>query len=369
MIDRENNNKIEEENRSTESDTETEVSDPEIEKANSLKDRDSNTKESATESHSIKEDRNLETKKAIMSEATVEEKISFITTCSSILRDNFDRNPLCLESFLDKVALIKELTSQKLVPTLIAFVKSKLQGKAREALPENITSLQQIVEALRSRIKPDSSKIVAGRITSLQVKDGDYQDFAKQAEDLADALERSLVIEGMTKEKAHEMAVEQTVSVCRINSKSDLVKTVLVATPFKDKKDVIAKMIVEQSTEMKKRQVLAFKSRQHFNPNSQEGRYSDSTRRNYSSFNYRNQRGNYRNHRGYYNPSRYSSQFNARSNTRYNSDQNTNRRLQGNCGNNDDRYVARNNRNTINVRALNCEAPQPNQMLGEETLD
>ena len=90
---------------------------------------------------------------------------------------------------------------------------------------------------LRSRIRPDSSKVVAGRIAALKVKSNDFQDFAKQAEELTEPLERSLVFEGITKEN---MAVEQTVSVCRLNSKSVLVKSTLASSPMNNEQSIFS---------------------------------------------------------------------------------------------------------------------------------
>ena len=145
---------------------------------------------------------------------TPQEKTQFIATCSSVIRYNLDGNPLGLESFINKIMLIEEIVEQKLVATFIAFVKSKSQGIAREALPDNINPIDDIIKALRARIKPDNSKDIVGRIAALHVRNGNFQEFSKQAEDLADALERSIVIESITKVKAQEIAVKHTVSVC-----------------------------------------------------------------------------------------------------------------------------------------------------------
>ena len=105
------------------------------------------------------------------------------------------------------------------------------------AKPENVVTIEEIKIALKNKIKPDNPKVVAGKIAALQVKNNNYADLAKQTEELADVLERSLVIEGITKVKAHEMAIEQTVSVGRLNAKSDLVKSILASTAFTDPKD------------------------------------------------------------------------------------------------------------------------------------
>ena len=70
-------------------------------------------------------------------------------------------------------------------------MKSKLDGKAMEVLPEAIDSIEQIKNALSNRIKPDSSKVIARRMASLQIKGNNYENYAKNVEDLADALQRS----------------------------------------------------------------------------------------------------------------------------------------------------------------------------------
>ncbi|XP_036342855.1 uncharacterized protein LOC118752117, partial [Rhagoletis pomonella] len=191
--------------------------------------------------------------------ATPEQNKSFISLCASIIGENYSGDPLSLASFIDKIARIEELSDESLTTTFIAFLKSKLEGKARESLPTQISSVSQIKEALSSKIKPDDSKVVAGKIAALKVHNNNYSDFAKQVEELADALERSLIIEGMTQAKAHELAVEQTINVCRLNSRSDMVKSILASSTFSDSKDVVAKMIVEHDNIVKERQVLAFR--------------------------------------------------------------------------------------------------------------
>lgn len=311
--------------------------------------------------------------------ATIEQKKHFITMCASIIRENYDGNPLTLQSFLDKINLIEDLTEPTLQNTFLNFVKSKLDAKAREALPENISTINEIKIALRNGIKPESSKIVAGRIAALSVKDSNYVDFAKHAEELADALKRSLVIEGMTRDKAHEMAVEQTVSVCRLNAKSDLVKSILASSTFSDPREVIAKLVVEQANEAKEKQVLAirqynnrgssFQQAPSFSYSANSFRYGNirgnSRGRNYQrgnnhSFgNYRNQSNhrndNYRNQSNYRNDS-------YRNQSNYRDDSNRN---QLNYRNDNGQRSSQNGNNQRPfVRLLNSEAPQ--QALREE---
>ena len=119
---------------------------------------------------------------------------------------------------MDKIDLIEDLTEPNLQTTFINFVKSKLEGKARETLPDRIERLGDIKTALKNGIKPENLKAIAGRIAALNVRNNYFTEFAKQADELAGSLKRSSVVEGITQNKAHEMTVEQTISVCRLNA-------------------------------------------------------------------------------------------------------------------------------------------------------
>ncbi|XP_067639439.1 bromodomain-containing protein DDB_G0270170-like [Eurosta solidaginis] len=300
--------------------------------------------------------------------ATIEEKKSFINTCASIMRDNYSGDPLALGSFINKVELMEVFSNENLTPTFIAFLKSKLEGKARGALPTHIESVNQIKEALCSEIRPDTSKVVAGKIAALRVTNNNFSEFSKQVEELSDSLERCLFIEGMTKAKAHEMAVEQTISVCRLNSRSDMVKSILASTTFKDSKDVVAKMIIEREQEVKERQVLAFRSRpiryNNFRGNSRNNsnfrynnnsnfRFNNNANRQHNNTNFRNNNYNRGNNRNY---NRGNSNSNNNNNNRSGNNRNSNN--QGS-----------NSRNSANVRSLNAEAPQARTLSGQEQFD
>lgn len=289
--------------------------------------------------------------------ATVERKKSFISMCSNIIRDNYDGNPLTLDSFLDKIHLIESLTEEDLKPTLVFFIKSKLEAKAREALPENVESVSEIKQALKSRIKPDSSKVIAGRIVALNVKNNNYVEFSKQAEELADAFERSLVIEGITRNKAHEMAIAETVSMCRLNAKTDLVKSILASSSFADPKEVIAKLVVEQATERKEQQILTFRANPRNSVSYQNSNNFNRYRRN--NFHRGSNRGNHRN--DYFQQGNNNNRnFNNPPDNNFQNNYRGNRRGQHSRG-------FHNNR--ASVRVLNEESPQQTQLLGEENLN
>ncbi|XP_017469296.1 PREDICTED: rho GTPase-activating protein gacZ-like [Rhagoletis zephyria] len=297
--------------------------------------------------------------------ATPEQKKSFISLCASIIRENYNGDPLALESFIDKINLIEDFADENLNTTFISFLKSKLEGKAREAIPTEVSSVRQIKDALRNRIKPDNSKVVAGKIASLHVINNNYTEFAKRVEELSDALERSLIIEGMTQSKAHEMAVEQTVNVCRLNTRSDLVKSILSSTTFSDSKDVVAKMIVEQNNQVKERQVLAFRSRVN-RPNSFRGSFRGHNFNRYNNNNFRQNNSNFNRYNNNADNSRYSNNGSRHNGNNFNNNRNrsSNNNRNNNSNNNSNRRP--NSRSNANVRALNAHAPQERTLRAEE---
>lgn len=121
----------------------------------------------------------------------------------------------------------------------------RLQGTAREAIVTTPETVDDIIRQLRANIKTESSKVIEGRILALRADKSSLTKFAEQAEALAEQFRRSLCVEGFSKEKAKEMAVEKTVEMCRRSAKNDTVKAVIAASKFNEPKEVVAKMIVE----------------------------------------------------------------------------------------------------------------------------
>lgn len=208
-----------------------------------------------------------------------------------------------LNAFINSVELLKTTAGNTHLALLRQFIIARLEGKALEAVPEDANSIDDIVTALKSKIKPDSSKVVAGRMMALRSDKTNLQDFSKQAEELADSLRRSLIVEGISQAKAHEMTVDKTVEMCRASAKTDLVKSILAATSFTDPKDVVAKFIVESATETKEKQVLAYKqfnNNNNFSKKKGKFSYNNAGRgRGNNSNNYSNRKGNNNNNNNY----------------------------------------------------------------------
>lgn len=96
----------------------------------------------------------------------------------------------------------------------------------------------------------------------------------KEAEELAEALQRSLIVEGIPQHKAQDLATERTVEMCRASARTDIVKSVVASTKFSNPKEAIAKFIIEIGSVAKGTQILSFRSnRQNRNFNNQNKKH------------------------------------------------------------------------------------------------
>lgn len=185
-------------------------------------------------------------------------KVGFIKFAAQTLKI-FNGDPMALTAFENNVKMLKSLSDKKYDTELRDVILTKLEGKAYECIdPEK--DVDNIVECLKTHIKHDNSKVIIGRMGVLKLNKLTTQDYAQKAEELAEALQRSLIFEGVNREKAKEMAIDKTVEMCRQSAKSDLVRSVIASTSYTSPKEVISKLITEQTTNERECQIFSFRS-------------------------------------------------------------------------------------------------------------
>lgn len=166
-------------------------------------------------------------------------------------------DPLALNTFLDGVDIVaKFATTDELRKDLFDYLRAKLEGRAREFITDNIVTVNDLKRALVDNIKPENSKVIEGRIATLRYSFSKQEEFSARAEELADSLRRTLIIEGMTAAKATEISIDKTIELCRRSTTSDVVKSVLGAGTFKSPKEVVAKLITENDTQVKEQRIM-----------------------------------------------------------------------------------------------------------------
>ncbi|XP_055306632.1 putative transcriptional regulator cudA [Sitodiplosis mosellana] len=231
---------------------------------------------------------------------------SFIALCAKQLHNTYSGDPLELNAFINSINLLKTLGPTHL-ELLKTFVLTKLSGKALESIPANPADVDAIITALRENIKLDSSKVVEGKMMALKLDNAKTSEFTKEAEKLAESLQRSLIVEGIPQAKAKSMAVEKTVEMCRQTAKSNLVRSVMASTSFSDPQEVVAKFVVESATDIREKQIFKFSQ---FQQNANRGGYRNNNNfrgrgnqrqnqnRNFNNFNNQNNGQPWNNFRG-----------------------------------------------------------------------
>lgn len=210
-------------------------------------------------------------------------KQDFMRLAGPILNYKFNGDPLKLETFLTDIELVEAMAEEAQKELCFKYIKSKLEGRALEAMPDNLATVQQITDALKDKIKPDSSRVVEGKMASLRLIKGNFTAFSKQAEDLAEALRRSLIVEGISKKKAEEMSINKTIEICRKTARSDVVKSVISSTSYATPTEVIAKFITESDlARTEKREQENFKNKKDkkypnnkFNKFNKDGKFNN----------------------------------------------------------------------------------------------
>lgn len=223
-------------------------------------------------------------------------KDNFIALANRIIHSKFSGDPLALDSFIDSIKLLDSLCEADNKALLIPFLMTRLEGEAREAIEEIPVDVDELIDELKEHIKPENSKVIAGRILALRADKTSLFKFSERAEELAEQYRRSLCREGFTKEKAKAETVEKIVDLCRVTARNERVQAIIAAKTFTEPKDVIAQMIIEINNLKLDRSATQYKhNNKHKNGQNKNGnnRYSNSRsgNSNGNSNSYRNSNG------------------------------------------------------------------------------
>lgn len=206
----------------------------------------------------------------------------FLRLCAQTIPHIFKGDPLELQSFLNSVDLLNSLALETQHVFLLTFLKTKISGKAIESINDEVTTIASFKKALKNAIKPDNSKVVEGRMAALRADRKSAQEFAKDAELLAEALERSLVFEGFPPNKAKQITIEKTVEVCRASTSKEIVKAVLASTSFHSPSEVLSKFTIETGKEVAEKQILSFRSYRNNSKYNKNGKFNKYRGQNYN---------------------------------------------------------------------------------------
>lgn len=180
-----------------------------------------------------------------------------IKTGSALIK-SFNGDPIQLRSFVNNVKLVKSLCPVDLLPTLVLFVKGRLEGKALTFVDDNATTIEDIITKLTDKIQPDSSSVLEAKLAAIRFDNKNLTTFSAEIEKVSDMLTLTFINEGIPCDKANDMTVQKVVETCRKSARSDLVKSVLASSSFKTPKDVVSKFVTEIADQNKDKQFLAY---------------------------------------------------------------------------------------------------------------
>ncbi|XP_055644655.1 uncharacterized protein LOC129780413 [Toxorhynchites rutilus septentrionalis] len=100
----------------------------------------------------------------------------------------YDGSPAGLDGFVDSVNLLTELTAQAHLGIVLKFVKTRLSGKARSAVPADVASMEALLDLIKqNRASKESPESVTAKLKALKPK-GDSDKFLEDVEKLTTEL-------------------------------------------------------------------------------------------------------------------------------------------------------------------------------------
>lgn len=282
-------------------------------------------------------------------------KFEFLKLAGSLINYKFEGDPLKLASFLADIDMVEDVADENMMATCVTFIKRCLSGRALEFIPEDADTIQKIKDALIDNIKPESSEVVEGKLMALRVKKGDFTEFTKEAEKLAEAFRRSLVVSGITKAKAQEMTIKKTIELCRKTARFETVKSVISSSKYDQPADVLATLVTQNDIAKKEKiESDAVKAKQ-------QNKSTNSQNRNGKFNSQNNNRGNF-NQNGNRNRNNFRQQNGQ--NGQRDQQQRGNGNFRGNGNGQNRNYQNRQNRNEHTIRFVtgNSVGPMQGQM-------
>lgn len=277
----------------------------------------------------------------------------FLKLASQLLNYKYKGDPLELDTFLADVSLVESICEDQNKPHLFTFIKARLGVKPMEYMPDNLQTVDQILEALRANIKPKTSKEVERDLLSLKMKDSEYDKFVKKTEELAEALKRSLIVEGITRAKALEMTISKTIDVCRANTRSTTAKSVIESASYTNASEVLSNFVIQNDKAKKEHDALELEKLKKNNAKTQ----NNNNRGNFRGGN----RGNFRGRSGHNNNSNRNFGNQNRGRDNQNSQQNNRGNYRGGNFRGRGSYNNTNNRNEHTIRIVQGNDPVPSQ--------
>lgn len=183
----------------------------------------------------------------------------------------YDGSTTTLDQFTSSVELLNTLTSDNHTATLLAFVKTRLVGKARDVAAAE-TSVLAIVERLKATCATsENSQSVAAKLAAVKQRTS-ASGFAEEVKKLTEELSNMYVKEGVSTQAASQLANTAGVSAMINGCKSPQTKFLLRAGNLKTVQEASTKIILEDQNSTEVARVLQMATRGGSSNSSNGGR-------------------------------------------------------------------------------------------------
>lgn len=233
-------------------------------------------------------------------------KMAFDLKSASSLVEVYDGSPEKLDPFVDAATLLIELTPANNNATLFKFLKTRLVGKARQALnnvpDENPTTLVlKVQECCVSNITPES--ILAKLKASKQ--SGTTEAFCNEVDKLTNQLINVYVSDKVPGQTANKLACKAGIDALINGVNNPETKLILKAGNFKNINEAFQKVYENGQTSSNTATVLSYSARQSMQNKRGNGRGFSRGSQSYRGRNYHNT-----NHNSYFNHGNYHGRHN-----------------------------------------------------------
>jgi hypothetical protein len=233
-----------------------------------------------------------------------------IDIISKLFPNDYDGNPIRLEQTVKIITSIKNLvTEESNITAAISLIQLKLIGKASDCLPNEITSFDEIIYALKKTCKGQSSIQLT---TSLEgIKLMDRTSFVPRIREASNKLQTAYVNEGVPKNVAKNYCINAVSSSIKRQLPNNTVMVAAMNQSFESMDDLIQKF---ESIQIERETQVLFmktnsqnKNNKNFsvsnfpNYNKRRNNFGNQNRGQYRNRNNRNNSNNNNSNRNYYN--------------------------------------------------------------------
>lgn len=174
----------------------------------------------------------------------------------------YDGSSSNLESFIDSVIFLKDLTKDNHMATAVKFVKTRLSGKARSGLPDTIVTIDALIDHIKLKCQdtatPDS---IVAQLNILKQR-GPITSFCEEIENLCGKLENVYVSHKVPADVAKTMTTKAGVNALIKGINASEIKLILKAGNFTSIKDALQKA-QECTSDTSTSQVFNINNKQH----------------------------------------------------------------------------------------------------------